>query len=105
MKSHESELLEVAFCVYKDAVAKCTDVTLDVRDLLTLKSRFEDEGLSFLTITLPTFGKDFDLSLAQGGIDSTLFRSFKKRAKAPAFLQGFFSHIFDEAARAGFRTS
>lgn len=99
MKSHESELLEVAYCVYKDAVAKCTDVTLDVRDLLTLKSRFEDEGLSFLTITLPTFGKDFDLSLAQGGIDPTLFRSFKKRAKAPAFLQGFFSHIFDEAGR------
>lgn len=99
MKSHASELLELATAIYKDAVAKCTDVTLDVRDLLTLKSRFKHEGLSFLTITLPTLGKDFDISLSRGKIEPDLFRSFKKRLNAPAFLQGLFARVFDEAGR------
>lgn len=99
MKSHASELLELATAIYKDAVAKCTDVTLDVRDLQTLRSRFEHEGLSFLTITLPTFGKDFDICLAAGQIEPGFFRSFKKKLNAPAFLQGMFALVFDEAGR------
>jgi hypothetical protein len=99
MKSHVSDLLELATCIYYDAVAKCTDVLPEVRDLLTLSSRVEHEGISFLTITLPTLGKEFDLSLARGWLDSTFFRSFRKKGKAPAFLQGFFSLVFDEAGR------
>lgn len=99
MKSHESDLLELATCIYKDAVAKCTDVTLDVRDLQTIKSRFEHEGLSFLTITLPTLGKDFEKSLAFGRIEPTHFRSFRKCGKAPSFLKGFFARVFDETGR------
>lgn len=84
--------------IYRDAVAKCTDVELDLRDLETIRSRVEDEGLSFLTITLPTFGKDFDMSLAGASIDPTLFRSFKKSGRAPAFLQGFLDHVFDRVS-------
>lgn len=99
MKSHASDLLELATTVYTDAAAKCTDVTLDVRDLQTIKSRFEHEGLSFLTITLPAFGVDFERCLSVGQIETTCFRSFKKRAKAPAFLRGFLSQVFDEAGR------
>lgn len=99
MKSHASDLLELARCVYIDACAKCSDVSLDSRDLDTLKSRVEHEGLSFLTITLPTLGKDFEISLSQGKIDPTFFRSFRKKAKAPAFLQGFFGHVFDREGR------
>jgi hypothetical protein len=94
MKSHESDLLCLAACIYKDAVAKCTNVPLDLRDLKTIESRFKHEGLSFLTITLPDFGKDFDISLSRGRIDPTRFRSFKKRGKTPVFLQGFFDHVF-----------
>lgn len=99
MKSFVSNLLELATCVLYDAVAKCTDVTLDVRDLITLKSRVKHEGISFLTISLPTLGQELERALANGKIDSTQFRSFRKRGKAPAFLQGFFSLVFDEEGR------
>lgn len=99
MKSHASDLLELAACIYIDACARCTDVTLDLRDLETLRSRVENEGISFLTITLPTLGKELELALDQGRIDSTFFRSFRKKGKAPAFLQGFFSQIFDREGR------
>jgi hypothetical protein len=99
MKSHVSILLKVAILVYKDMIAKCTDVHLDVRDVKTLTSRVEHEGLSFLTITLPTLGQDFEKALASGVIDPTSFRSFRKRGKAPAFLQGVFGQVFDSEGR------
>lgn len=99
MKSYVSDLLEVAICIYRDAVAKCTAVTLDDRDIDTLTSRVKHEGLSFLTITLPSLGKELDKSLALGMIDPTFFRSFKKKAKAPALLQGFFDRVFHEDGR------
>lgn len=99
MKSHVSNLLKLVTCVLYDAVAKCTDVTLEKRDLITIRSRVENEGISFLTITLPTFGKEIDISLSEGGIDPTFFRSFRKYGKAPAFLRGFFSQVFDETGR------
>lgn len=98
MKSHVSNLLELAICILKDAAAKCT-VTLDVRDVNTLTSRIEHEGLSFLTITLPTLGQDLEKALAAGQIGSRQFRSFRKNRKAPAFLRGYFSRVFDEKGR------
>ena len=93
MKSHARDLLSVAFCVLKDAAGKCAANQLD-RDFATMKSRVEHEGLSFLTITLPSFGKDLDRSLSNGSIAPDCFRSFKKRLKTPAFMQGFFELVF-----------
>jgi hypothetical protein len=81
--------------VYKDACAKCIADVSDFRDLVTIKSRVKGEGLSFLTITLPAFAQDFERSLELGYIDSTLFRSFRKRGSIPAFLQGMISRIFN----------
>lgn len=96
MKSHESDLLRIAACVYKDAAAKCpTESPYQERDLDTLRARVENEGLSFLTITLPQLGADLERSLSKGGIEPGLFRNFRKRLKVPAFLQGFFAQIFD----------
>lgn len=95
MKSHASDLLELATCVYRDAVAKCTANSPDQRDLTTIRSRVEKEGLSFLTITLPTLGSDLETSLGLGHIAPNAFRSFGKRLKVPAFLQGFFALVFD----------
>lgn len=48
-----------------------------------------------MTITLPSFGKDFERSLDLGYVDPTLFLSFKKRASLPAFLQGLTGQVFD----------
>jgi len=95
LKSNVSDYLEIAYCIYKDACAKCIADVSDLRDLQTMRSRVENEGLSFLTITLPKFCEDFERSLANGFIDSTLFRSFRKNGVIPAFLRGILSLVFD----------
>lgn len=96
MKSNVSDYLELARRIYLDAAAKCSAGISDLRDLKTIRSRVKAEGLSFLTITLPTFAKDFDKSLAQGCIDSASFRSFRKVGAIPSFLKGMLSRIFDQ---------
>jgi hypothetical protein len=90
-----SDLLEVANCVYQDATASCLADVSDLRDLVTIRSRVKDEGLSFLTITLPQFAKDFERSLADGFVDPTHFRNFRKCGAIPAFLQGMLGLIFN----------
>jgi hypothetical protein len=64
-------------------------------DINTVKRRFEDEGLSFLTITLPDLGKSFEKWLDEGrvGINSSFRR--ERRGRLPRFLGGFFSRVFD----------
>jgi hypothetical protein len=95
MKSNVSDHLEFIHNVYIDACMKCTADVSDFRDLETIRSRVKSEGLSFLTITLPNFCRDFERSLAEGHIDSTAFRSFRKAGSIPAFLQGMISQLFD----------
>lgn len=97
MKSHENDLLQLALCILKDVNAKLTATQLDLRDFMTMKSRVKHEGLSFLTITLPTVGADLEQALSNGCIDSTQFRSFGKCGRIPAFLQGIFSLVFDQS--------
>lgn len=96
MKSHESDQLKLLRSVYTDACNKCTADVSDLRDLVTVRSRVEKEGLSFLTITLPNFGKDFDKSLALGYIESTAFQGFRKTGAIPSFLRGMLTRIFDQ---------
>jgi len=95
MKSNVSDLLELMEAVYIDATMKCTADVSDLRDLETIRSRVENEGISFLTITLPQFCSDFERSLHIGVIDSKVFRSFRKTQAIPAFLQGMLSQIFN----------
>jgi len=95
LKSHVSELLEMLTIIYIDAISECRAITSDLRDLTTVRSRVENEGISFLTITLPSFADDFIRSLANGRVDSTAFRSFRKAGAIPAFLQGMTSLIFN----------
>src|ERR1051326_445382 len=75
--------LEMAETVYRDACAQCIPDVADSRDLQTIRSRVKDQGLSFLTITLPNFCKDFERSLEVGYIDSTCFRAFQEGREGP----------------------
>jgi hypothetical protein len=65
------------------------------RDIQTVTLRTEHEGRSFLTITLPTFCKDFERSLDEGMVDPDMFLSFRKHAGLPRFLGGFLDQVFD----------
>ncbi len=67
------------------------------QDLKTALARIEHEGLSFLTITLPNFGKDFEKSLDQGFVSHDLFRGFSFTGSLPRFLGGFFDLVFDRS--------
>jgi len=73
--------------------------TSTIRDWKTVTARFEHEGLSFLTITLPTYGKDFERSLDRGKVDlSDSFLSFKSRQGLPVLLSGFLGQVFDRTS-------
>ncbi len=65
------------------------------RDYKTVTRRLEHEGLSFLTITLPDFGKDFEKSLDQGRIADDQFPGFSRSGGLPRFLGGFLQQVFD----------
>lgn len=68
--------------------------TNTIRDLKTVTDRAEREGLSFLTITLPAFGKDFERSLELGRVDRNLFQGFSWKGGLPRFLSGFLGLVF-----------
>jgi len=73
----------------------CTSTT---RDLETITGRYEQEGESFLTITLPSFCSDFERSLDQGGVDHDMFPGFRKHRALPRFLGGLLDLVFDRCS-------
>jgi len=70
----------------------CISTTMDSK---RAHRRFEHEGVSFLTITLPNFGKDFERSLDQGFVSRNLFQGFNWTNGLPCFLVGFLELVFD----------
>jgi hypothetical protein len=79
--------------VAEDYATRCC--TCATRDLKTISGRFKHEGLSFLTITLPSFGKDFQKSLDQGIVADNMFAGFSRHGGLPRFLGGFLQLVFD----------
>ncbi len=70
--------------------------TSTIQDYKTVLKRSAHEGiLPFMAITLPSFGKDLERALEQGKVDDSMFLSFKKHGRLPAFLQGFSHRVFD----------
>lgn len=67
------------------------------RDLKTVRSRAQSEGIAFFTKTLPSLAKAVDRSLASG--DALQVRNFARRrgSKLPRFLGWLFEQIFDDA--------
>jgi len=71
-----------------------TSATQDYKKLL---SRVENEGDSFLTITLPEFGKGFERCLERTTVERGDFVGFSKlgHGPLPKFLGGFLAQVFD----------
>jgi len=70
----------------------CTSAQMDRK---TVHLRCKHEGLSFLTITLPEFGKDTQKCLDQGQVDRRSFTGFQWKRGLPLFLGGFLDRVFD----------
>lgn len=79
--------------VAQDLGDRCAAST--TRDFQTVTRRIEHEGISFLTITLPDFGRDFDEALDQGKVAHTHFVGFRRKGGLPRFLGGFLELVFD----------
>jgi hypothetical protein len=79
--------------VAEDLATRCCIST--TKDYNLVLGRSKHEGLSFLTITLPSFGKDFQKSLDQGIVDRDMFQGFSWHAGLPRFLGGFLDLVFD----------
>lgn len=93
--------------ILADASIQCrTSTTLDFN---TVQRRVEHEGISFLTIALPAFCRDFEEALDLGQISSHHFFGFSRRRTLraysghnrqsgviPQFLGGILELVFDE---------
>ena len=77
-----------------DELAGWCHVSTDL-DYKKLEVRVKHEGESFLQLTLPKFGKDFERSLEQGYVDRCLFHGFAWKGGLPLFLSGFLGRVFD----------
>jgi len=86
----------LAQVVLIDLGTRCATST--TRDFKTVTGRVEHEGVSFLTISLSNFGKDFEKSLDQGYVDDASFAGFQRRGGLPQFLGGFLRLVFDPDA-------
>ncbi|DAD51519.1 TPA_asm: RNA-directed RNA polymerase [ssRNA phage Gerhypos.4_22] len=73
----------------------CTSAT---RDVNTVTCRSLHEGLSFLTITLPAFGKAFERALEQEQVGPATFLGFGYVGGLPRFLGGFLDLVFDRGS-------
>lgn len=68
------------------------------RDIEVIRSRFEHEGMSFLTIALPTLCDALDQGLARGRLSSDDYVGFQPMSRSgslPALLSGFFRRVFE----------
>ncbi|DAD51809.1 RNA-directed RNA polymerase [ssRNA phage Gerhypos.3_14] len=98
--SHSEDYLDLVLSVLdQDPLGITSRKDLDM-DRRTLCNRFDAEGLSFLTKTLPLLGKALDLGL----VDTRFLvpREFKKAHKCtgiPAFLQAYFKRVFDASGQ------
>nr|QDH88928.1 MAG: RNA-dependent RNA polymerase [Leviviridae sp.] len=86
-------LVSLLQAVLQDMEDRCQVST--TRDLKTIMSRVEDEGLSFLTITLSNYGSDLQKGLDRGYVARDLFTGFQFRGGLPQFLGGFLELVFD----------
>lgn len=92
MKSH-MQLLRV---VLSELGTRCCTST--ILDLKKIEKRVNDEGLSFLTITLPDFCRDFERCLDRGKVTHADFAGYAKSGYLPKLFSGFTGLIFDPAS-------
>lgn len=81
----------------RDVALSCnrSDTELE-RDLEEIRTRFRNEGMSFLTKTLPSLGKALDRALSRDtALDPTGFKA-RKGTKIPLFMGELFSQVFSD---------
>jgi len=96
MKSQDEFYLGLHLQLVRCDPLKLSSVKNLNRDVATLKSRVSNEGLAFLTKTLPSLGKALDRGLVSGRFKRPLSFGKGKSPNMPAFMQVYFNLVFDE---------
>jgi len=86
--------LMLLWCKLLDELGSWCD-TDTTGDRKTAVSRFEHEGSSFFTMTLPDFAKGFQKALDQSKVEHDLLAGFRFTSGLPQFLGGFLARVFD----------
>jgi len=88
--------LDILSTILDEAHISCASTS---RDRITILSRCENEGESFLGITLPLFAQWLEESLERGKVSTWIYSRFRKRPKnksvLPCFLHGLTCRVFD----------
>nr|UJQ85349.1 MAG: hypothetical protein 3 [Leviviridae sp.] len=80
-----------------EAILRQAEIDLDLsveRDVLAIARRVEHEGLSFLTITLPTLSDALERGLEYGLFSCPT--NFSRHGSLPRLLGGFFKRVFSK---------
>lgn len=85
---------ELLVSIHHDMVGAILPQNEIERDTEEIRKRARQEGMSFLTKTLPALGKSIDVSLSTG--NALKFRGFKTAhgTALPAFMRGVFGALF-----------
>jgi len=86
-------LIALLRCILEESGIRCGTST--ALDLKKIESRIKHEGISFLTISLAKFGKDFTKSLDDGFVGNASFAGFQRRGALPELFRGLLSRVFD----------
>jgi len=90
-------LLTLHLSTLRSAAQHCSiGILLDVS---YITARWEEEGDSFLTITLPKFAKTLERALDEGSWPAQEPLGFKRSRGLPTFMSGFLSRIFHKDGR------
>lgn len=100
LKSQDQEIiLDLFGNLFADLQQRWPDQSKSLaRDYSTLVERVADEGLSFVTKTLPRLGKSFDEALDSGRlVPPRAFSKVRGSQTIPTFMSGMFSLLFDSS--------
>jgi hypothetical protein len=92
-------LISLWSCMADELAMRCC--TSADRDKNVVAVRTKHEGLSFLAISLASYGKAFERWLDQGFVvpsDASQFRTGSRRTGLHPFLSGFLGRVFDVAS-------
>jgi len=88
-------LIGLSRSLFQDLERMHPDVHGLDRDLHTIEARIESEGVGFLSVALPAFGKALDQSLASGKMVHVPGFGFTSNGQIPRLFSGIVTHIFD----------
>jgi hypothetical protein len=98
MNTVYTEYMDMLCALYRDVASAlpAQNIIEHTRDLALIRRRFKCEGVTFLTKTLPLYGKAIDKALSRGTPLEVPAFAKRRESKAPRFLGWLVREMFNE---------